>query len=60
MNTQLVTKYEYRICSRTQLRFQWYPPQHAKKTTRGARAIQAFDSIIIQSNLVQSEMAIVL
>ena len=43
MNTQPVTKYEYRICSIIQLRFQWYPPQHAKKTTRGATAIQAND-----------------
>ena len=61
MNTQLVTKYEYRICSRIQLRFQRYPPQHAKKTTRGATAIQAlYMHDIIHSNLVKSEMGIVL
>ena len=31
-----------------------------KKNTKGATAIQAFDSITIHSNLVKSEMAIVL
>ena len=31
-----------------------------KETTRGARAIQAFYSITIHSNLVKSEIAIVL